>query len=214
LLHDLLVTWFELTLRWGYAGVVALMAVESTVFPLPSEVVIPPAAYWASEGRFSFAGVVVAATVGSYLGSLISYGVASRFGRPLLLRYGRFFFLPERKWLLAERWIHRYGSSGIFFARLLPVVRHLVSLPAGAAHLSFARFSVATIIGSALWSGVLAWFGAEILSGQPGLLEDPAVMVVVIKDRLAWIAVAALILFLSYLAVDLIGRRLRSLDTA
>lgn len=209
MLHDLLVTWFELTLRWGYAGVAALMAIESTVFPLPSEVVIPPAAYWASQGRFSFTGVILAATIGSWAGSALSYWVARRFGRPLLLRYGKYVLLPERRWSLAEGWIHRYGIAGIFFARLLPVVRHLVSLPAGAARLPFGRFSAATLAGSALWSSVLAWFGAAVLADQPRLLEDPGAMVEVIRGKLWWFAGAAVVIFLSYLAVDLIGRRLR-----
>lgn len=209
MLHELLVFWFDLTLRWGYAGVAAMMAIESTVFPLPSEVVVPPAAYWASQGKFSFAGVVLAATIGSYLGSALSYAVAARFGRPLLLRYGKYLFLPEKKWVLAESWIHRYGTVGIFFARLLPVVRHLISLPAGAARLPFGRFSLATLLGAGFWCWVLAWFGARVLADQPRLLEDPAVLVTVIKDKLLWLAGAALVLFASYVAVDLIGRRLR-----
>jgi membrane protein DedA with SNARE-associated domain len=209
-LHRLLVIWFDLTLRWGYAGVAGLMAIESTVFPLPSEVVIPPAAYWASQGRFNFVGIVAAATFGSWLGSAISYLAAGRFGRPLILKYGKYVFLPPKKWALAEGWINRYGLPGIFFARLLPVVRHLVSLPAGAARIPFGRFSAATLAGSALWSGVLAWFGASVLSDQPQLLEDPAVMVEVIKSKLGWFAAAALAIFLSYLLVDVVGRRLRS----
>ena len=209
MLHDLLVFWFELTLRWGYLGVAGMMAIESTVFPLPSEVVVPPAAYWASQGKFSFAGVVLAATIGSYLGSALSYAVASRLGRPLLLRYGRYLFLPEKKWQLAEAWIHRYGTAGIFFARLLPVVRHLVSLPAGAARLPFGRFSAATLLGAGFWSWVLAWFGARVLADQPHLLDDPAVMVAVVKDKLLWLAGAAALLFVAYLVVDIIGRRLR-----
>jgi membrane protein DedA with SNARE-associated domain len=186
------------------------MAIESTIFPLPSEVVIPPAAYWASQGRFNFFGIVAAATLGSWFGSAISYLIAARFGRPLVLKYGKYVFLPPKKWSLAEQWINRYGLPGIFFARLLPVVRHLVSLPAGAARIPFGRFSAATLTGSALWSGILAWFGAAVLSDQPQLLEDPAVMVEVIRAKLGWFAAAALALFLSYLLVDLIGRRLRT----
>jgi membrane protein DedA with SNARE-associated domain len=127
----------------------------------------------------------------------------------LLLRYGRYVFLPEKKWQLAEAWIHRYGTAGIFFARLLPVVRHLVSLPAGAARLPFGRFSAATLLGAGFWSWVLAWFGARVLADQPHLLDDPAVMVAVVKDKLLWLAGAAVLLFVAYVVVDLIGRRLR-----
>ena len=117
--HSLFALWFRLTLEWGYWGVFTLMAIESTIFPLPSELVVPPAAYWAEQGRFHFWGVVAAATLGSWAGSAVSYWVARRVGRPLLLRYGKFVFVPESKWLLAERWINRYSASGIFFARLL-----------------------------------------------------------------------------------------------
>src|SRR5512134_474276 len=162
--HGLFTTWLELTRQWGYGGVFVLMAIESTVFPLPSEVVVPPAAYWARQGELNFWGVVLAATTGSWAGSALSYAVARKLGRPLIVRYGRYLFVPEKKWLLAEAWINRYSTAGIFFARLLPVVRHLVSLPAGAARMPFGLFTSMTLVGSFVWCTVLAWFGARVLS--------------------------------------------------
>jgi membrane protein DedA with SNARE-associated domain len=135
--------------------------------------------------------------------------VAAKLGRPLMLRYGRYVFVPEQKWLLAERWINRYSAAGIFFARLLPVVRHLVSLPAGAARMPFGIFTTMTLLGSFLWSAVLAWFGSRVLADQPRLLEDPEALVHVLKDKLLWFVAAAVVLFGLYLAVDLIGRRLK-----
>jgi membrane protein DedA with SNARE-associated domain len=207
--HSLLTIWFDLTLKWGYAGVFALMAIESTVFPLPSEVVIPPAAYLATQGHMHFWGVVAAATLGSWAGSALSYWVARAAGRPLLLRYGRYVFVPEKKWLLAEGWINRYSAAGIFFARLLPVVRHLVSLPAGAARMSFRTFTTMTLFGSLVWSTVLAWFGAQVLGEEKQLLQDPNAMVRVLKHKLVWFMVAAAVLLLLYILVDVIGRRLR-----
>src|SRR5260221_6086755 len=105
--HSLLSVWFHLTLKWGYPGVFLLMAIESTVFPLPSEVVVPPAAYWATQGRMSFWGVVAAATLGSWLGSAISYGVARGVGRPLILRYRKYVVVPEKKLLLAVQSIRQ-----------------------------------------------------------------------------------------------------------
>ncbi|MBI1797211.1 MAG: DedA family protein [Candidatus Eisenbacteria bacterium] len=185
------------------------MAIESTVFPLPSEVVVPPAAYWASRGEFHFWGVVAAATLGSWFGAALSYGAARWLGRPLILKYGRYVFVPESKWLLAERWIQRYSVGGIFFARLLPVVRHLVSLPAGAARMSFSRFSLSTLVGSFVWTTVLAWFGARVLGDQPKLLEDPQALTHVLQTKLLWFVAAAAVLFVLYLAVDVIGRRLK-----
>jgi len=209
MLHSLLATWFRLSLEWGYAGVFLMMAIESTVFPLPSEVVIPPAAYWAQQGRFHFWGIVAAATLGSWAGAAISYWVARSVGRPLILRFGKYVFVSEKKWLLAEKWIQHFSAGGIFFARLLPVVRHLVSLPAGAARMNFPLFSLMTLLGSFVWSTVLAWFGARVLADQPQLLEDPAALSRVLQEKLIWFMVAAVVLLVLYIAVDVIGRRLR-----
>jgi len=207
--HSLLRVWFDLTLKWGYAGIFGLMAIESTVFPLPSEVVIPPAAYWAEQGRFHFWGVVIAATLGSWAGSALSYWVARSLGRPLIIRYGKYVFVPEKKWTLAENWIDRYSWGGVFFARLLPVVRHLVSLPAGAARMPFGRFSVMTLAGSFVWSTVLAWFGARVLSQEPRLLDDPAALSHVLQAKLLWFVAAAAALLALYVLVDLLGRRMK-----
>lgn len=207
--HSLFALWFRLTLEWGYAGVFTLMAIESTVFPLPSEVVIPPAAYWAAQGKLHFWGVVAAAALGSWAGASLSYLVARAVGRPVILRYGKYVFVPEKKWLLAERWIQHYSAAGIFFARLLPVVRHLVSLPAGAARMTFGTFTLMTLLGSLLWSTVLAWFGARVLADEPDLLRDPERLVHVLKEKLIWFVAAAAVLLALYLVVDTIGRRLK-----
>jgi len=209
MLHSLFVWWFEMSREWGYAGVFFLMAVESTVFPIPSEVIVPPAAYWAQQGEMNFWGVVMASTLGSWFGSSVSYFAASAVGRPLILRYGKYFLVPEKKWLLAEQWILHYSSVGIFFARLLPVVRHLISLPAGAARMPFGMFSVMTLAGSFLWSVVLAWFGAQVLADQPNLLDDPNALIGVLKDKLLWFVGAAIVLLGTYVVVDVLGRRFR-----
>jgi membrane protein DedA with SNARE-associated domain len=211
--HSLLAVWFRLSLAWGYPGVFLFMAIESTVFPLPSEVVVPPAAYWATQGRFSMAGVVLAATLGSWFGSSLSYWVALWVGRPVILRYGRYVGLSEDKWLLAERWIERYAVAGIFFARLLPVVRHLISLPAGAARVPFAKFSLTTLAGSGTWCSVLAWFGAQVLSDEPRLLEDPEALTRVLHEKLVWLVVGAATLLALYVLVDVVGRRLKATST-
>jgi len=207
--HSLFATWMQLSRDWGYLGIFTLMAIESTVFPLPSELVVPPAAYWARQGHMSFWGVVVASTLGSWFGAAISYAVARSLGRAIILKWGKFVFVPEPKWLLAERWIQRYSAAGIFFARLLPVVRHLVSLPAGAARMRFATFTSMTLLGSFVWSTVLAWFGAQVLGDQPRLLDDPEALVHVLKEKLVWFAAAAAVLLALYVVVDVVGRRLR-----
>lgn len=218
MLHTLFAGWLALVRDWGYPGVFLLMAIESTVFPLPSELVVPPAAYWAMQhapgapARMTFWGVVVAATLGSWAGAAISYWVARALGRPLILRYGRYVFVPESKWLLAERWIQRFSAGGIFFARLLPVVRHLVSLPAGAARMRFGVFTTMTLLGSFTWSAVLAWFGVQVLAQQTDLLQRPEALMDVLKHKLLWLVVAAAVLLALYVVVGVVGRRLR--DTA
>lgn len=207
MLHELFASWFHLIEDWGYAGVFVLMAIESTVIPLPSELVMPPAAYWAAQGRMSFWGVVAAGTFGSWAGASTSYVFARAVGRPLLMRFGRFVFVPATKWRLAEEWIRRYGAAGIFFARLLPVVRHLVSLPAGAARIDFRTFSVLTLLGSFAWCAVLSWFGARVLADQPALLSDPSALAHVLRDKLLWLVVATAVLALLYAVVARFGRR-------
>src|SRR3954449_12479695 len=106
-MHHLLEIWFQWVLNWGYLGIILLMAMESSIFPVPSEVVIPPAAFLAAQGHLSFAGVVIAGTVGSYLGSAITYWVSRALGRPLILRYGRWFFISPAKLEQAEQWLAR-----------------------------------------------------------------------------------------------------------
>jgi membrane protein DedA with SNARE-associated domain len=182
-MHALIALWFGWVRDWGYAGVVVLMALESTIFPVPSEVVVPPAAYWAQQGKMSLAGVILAGTVGSYLGSALSYWVARWLGRVLVVRWGGRFGLSELKLERAEKFVHRYEVGGIFFARLLPVVRHLISLPAGLIRMNFAAFSAMTIAGSAIWCSVLAWYGARVAERNPGLIEDPERMIGAIKHE-------------------------------
>lgn len=200
MLHELLKIWFELVHAWGYTGVVVLMAMESSVLPVPSEVVIPPAAFWAATDGHSmtFIGVIIAGTAGSYIGSVVNYALSSWIGMPLLTRYGKYVLLPPKKLKLAQAWVRRYGSFGIFTARLLPIVRHLISIPAGALRMSFGAFSVATIVGAAIWCTVLAWFGRSILGSSPELLNSPDQMVDVIKEKMLWFVGAVVVMAALY----------------
>jgi membrane protein DedA with SNARE-associated domain len=200
-MHAFVVIWFQWVRDWGYPGIILLMAMESSIFPVPSELVIPPAAYWAEQGRYSLWGVVLAGTVGSYLGAAATYWVARWVGRPLVIRYGRYFFVPEAKLLRAERWLARYEAGSVFFARLLPVVRHLIGIPAGLVRMNFTVYSIMTIIGSAIWCGILAWFGAQVIGDQPQLLDNPSEMVNVLVSRFHWIAGLALALAILYILI-------------
>jgi membrane protein DedA with SNARE-associated domain len=159
-----LIDWYLATLDQGGYGLVALlMAIESSIVPLPSEVVIPPAAHLAyTQGRFSMTGLVIAGAVGSWLGATVMYWAARLAGRPLILRYGRYVLIPPAKVEGAERWAAVYGAMGVFVARLLPVVRHLIGIPAGVVRLNYWTYSAYTLVGSALWSAVLCWLGVKV----------------------------------------------------
>jgi len=172
-MHHLLETWFSWVLTGGYLGIIVLMAMESSIFPVPSEIVIPPAAFLAAQGKLSFTGVVLAGTLGSYLGSAITYWASRLIGRPLIVKYGRFVFVNPKKLEQAEQWLARYEAGGVFFARLLPVVRHLISIPAGIVRMNFGLFSLVTIAGSALWCWILAYLGNKAYHLEPQLLTSP-----------------------------------------
>ncbi len=194
--------WFQWVHDWGYPGIIVLMAMESSIVPIPSEIIIPPAAYWAAQGRaYSFWGVVFAGTAGSYLGAAATYWVARWLGRPLLVRYGRYAFCPEDKLLRAERWLARYEAGGVFFARLVPVVRHLIGIPAGLVRMPFGLYSAMTIVGAGLWCWVLAWFGGNLLGDRPDLINDPARLVQVLRERSWLVGGFALLLCVLYVFV-------------
>jgi membrane protein DedA with SNARE-associated domain len=149
----------------GYPLVAFLMALESSLVPLPSEVVIPPAAYLAHvHGHMSLTGIVIAGTVGSWLGATAMYWGARLLGRPLLMRYGRYVLITPEQIEHAEAWSEKFGTVGIFISRLLPVIRHLIGIPAGIVRMNYWHFTAATLVGSALWCTVLAWIG--VTAGQ------------------------------------------------
>ena len=150
----------------GYLLIAALMAMESSIVPLPSEFVIPPAAHLAhSRGEMSLVGVVVAGTIGSWVGAAVMYWASRLLGRPLLMRYGRYVLITPQKIQQAEAWSSHYGVMGVFISRLLPVIRHLIGIPAGIVRLNFWWYSLATVVGSALWCSSWRRAGASCGSG-------------------------------------------------
>src|ERR1044071_2820644 len=148
----------------GYPLIVLLMAMESSILPLPSEVVIPPAAHLADTHRanLSIWGIVIAGTLGSWLGASVMYWGARFAGRPLLVRYGRVLRINREKIEGAEQWSEHYGWMGIFISRLLPVVRHLIGIPAGIVRMNYKLFSIFTLLGSAAWCAVLCYVGIKM----------------------------------------------------
>ena len=184
-----LIEWYGASLQsGGYPLIVLLMAIESSLAPLPSEFVIPPAAHLAhTQGTMSLAGIVIAGAIGSWIGATAMYWASRLAGRPLVLAYGKFVFIPPMKVQQAERWSAKFGSFGIFASRLLPVVRHLIGIPAGIVRLNYVSFSIYTLGGSAVWCSVLAWVGVK--AGQ-----DEALMNGELHRIVLWLAGALVVL--------------------
>lgn len=208
-MHDLILIWMEWVKAWEYLGVVILMAMESSIIPVPSEIVVPPAAILATLPgcKMSFWGVVLAGTVGSYIGSVIMYYTALWAGRPFIYKFGKYFFMPRHKVEKAEDFMRRYATGGIFFSRFLPVIRHLISIPAGMAKVNFLKFSLATISGSAIWCWVLAWFGDKVGRNNPELLNSPEQLMAAIKAESHLIVLGIVLLAALYVLMKVLTRK-------
>ncbi|MGA2406757.1 MAG: DedA family protein [Bacteroidales bacterium] len=154
--------WYMANLN--YFTIALLMAIESTFLPLPSEVVIPFAAYKAGQGDLNVFFVVLSGTMGALSGSLINYTLAYWLGRPLVYKFadsrlGKLFLLSKEKVMHAEDYFIRNGKASTFIGRLVPGVRHLISIPAGLAKMSLRDFMLYTLIGAGLWNIILAIIG-------------------------------------------------------
>jgi membrane protein DedA with SNARE-associated domain len=153
-------TWLVDTIgRLGYPGIVVLMAIESSVVPLPSELVMPPAGYLVALGRMSAPLALGSAVLGGLLGSYANYWVASRVGRWVFVRYGRWVLVSERSLERSERFFARHGPIAVFISRLFPVLRHLISIPAGIARMPVGLFFVYTGAGAGIWAAILMVIG-------------------------------------------------------
>ena len=143
----------------GYWGIIAMMFLESSFFPFPSEVVIPPAGYLASQGRMSLFWVMICGLLGSLLGALFNYYLALWLGRPVVLKLGKPFGLTEEKFSRTEAMFRTHGEISTFVCRLLPVIRQYISFPAGLAEMNLFRFLFFTGLGAGIWVGILAAIG-------------------------------------------------------
>ena len=146
----------------GYWGIVLLMAIESACIPLPSEVIMPFSGYLASIGRFKLTWVAFAGALGCNVGSFVAYYVGALGGRPLVEKYGRYVLMTRHDLEMADRFFARYGDWAVFIARLLPVVRTFIALPAGIARMNFLRFNLYTFLGSLPWCWALAYAGLKL----------------------------------------------------
>jgi len=146
----------------GYGGIVILMAIESACIPLPSELIMPFAGYLVFSGTMKLLWVATAGAIGCNLGSLIAYEIGYHGGRPLVERYGRWVLMGRRELDWSDRFFARWGYLAVFVARMLPVVRTFIALPAGIARMPRLRFHIYTFLGSWPWCFLLAWFGMKM----------------------------------------------------
>ena len=154
----------------GYPGIIALMAMESSILPVPSELVMPPAGYWAAKGQMSFPIALLCGVVGSIIGALANYYGAQLIGRPLIQRYGKYVLLSENNLLRSERFFAEHGEISTLIGRLFPVIRHLISIPAGLHRMPLPKFLLYTAIGAAVWCAILTWIG-YFLGQHEGVLR-------------------------------------------
>ncbi|MFA5109029.1 MAG: DedA family protein [Patescibacteria group bacterium] len=159
----------------GYTGVAILMAIESSFLPLPSEIVIPPAAYLASQGKMSLALIILAGTLGSVIGATVNYILSRSLGRLVIYklaasRWAKLFLITPEKIAAAEKYFLSNSRSATFFGRLIPVVRHLISIPAGFCRMPYGQFVFYTALGAALWVSVLSALG-YFLGANQALIE-------------------------------------------
>jgi len=170
-MHEM-INWLLSTIgSMGYPGIFLLMAMESSVIPVPSELVMPPAGYLAHQGEMNIWVAILMGTVGSLVGAYANYFAAHYLGRPLVLKYGRYVWITEHKFAKVESFFLRHGEISTFIGRLLPVVRHLISIPAGIAGMNHLRFSLYTLVGAGMWCTILAWIGYFIGKEQALIMQ-------------------------------------------
>ena len=166
LLHSL-ISWIVQTVgAWGYPGIIIMMFLESSFFPFPSEVVVPPAGYLAARGEMSLTLVILAGIAGSLLGALFNYWLAVTWGRPFFEKYGRYFLVSQQSLDKADQFFADHGHISTFVGRLLPGIRQYISLPAGIARMNLALFALFTGLGAGIWVVVLAVVGYFIGNNQ------------------------------------------------
>jgi len=143
----------------GYPGVFFLMVLESMVVPIPSELIMPFAGFLISQGNFTFLLVMLSSSLGSIVGSLISYYMGKYGGNMLVIKYGKYLLLDTEDLMKTEAWFNKKGEYTIFISRFIPVVRHLISIPAGIGNMNLKRFILYTITGASIWNFILTYAG-------------------------------------------------------
>ncbi|WP_026368480.1 DedA family protein [Aminiphilus circumscriptus] len=188
------ISWIVATIgKLGYPGIAALMFLESSFFPFPSEVVVPPAGYLASQGEMSLPVVIAMGILGSLLGAWFNYWIAVRFGRPFFERFGKYVLVSSETLDKADRFFARHGHISTFVGRLIPGIRQYISLPAGVARMNLAVFSLFTALGAGIWVVVLALVGYWVGNNQV-LVMNSLHKITVVTLGLCVVLVAAYVL--------------------
>jgi membrane protein DedA with SNARE-associated domain len=205
-LGDLAQTVRDIVLNLGYPGLFVLIVLESTMIPIPSLLVMPFAGYLASQSEFSLPVILAINSAAALTGSLLSYLLGAAGGKPLLLRYGKYVFVRAKDIERTEQYFARHGGKTIFIGRFLPVVRHLISIPAGIARMPLPYFLTLTFLGASIWGGGLMVLGYELGSRW----ESTAMK----AKRVDLIIAAVVVLVILALAIRFVLRRRRERGTA
>ena len=191
-----LTAWLVNTIgRMGYTGIISLMFLESSFFPFPSEVVMPPAGYLAWKGEMSLSLVLLSGIAGSLLGALFNYWIAVKLGRPFLLKYGKYFFISPESIDKADKFFQKHGHVSTLVGRLLPVIRQYISLPAGIARMPMKTFMLFTTIGAGAWVTVLT-FAGYLLGEHQDMLKEYLHIITIACIGLAVLIAGGYILYL------------------
>lgn len=203
MLFGSLISWLvDVIGHMGYAGIIGLMFLESSFFPFPSEVVIPPAGYLAWKGEMNLILIIVSGIFGSVLGALFNYWIAVRWGRPIFEKYGSYFFITAESLNKADSFFAKHGHISTFTGRLLPVIRQYISLPAGLARMPMGQFCFFTALGSGIWVVILALTGYLLGSNQEIIHQE-------IK-KISFFLIAACVLLISVYAYRYNRKHLRA----
>jgi len=159
MIHELAQLLVDLIFDWGYLGIFIMMAIESSFIPFPSEIVLIPAGYLASQGEMSIGMIMLSALGGSMVGALINYFLAFTLGRTILEKYGKYFFIKQATLVKMDTYFLKHGAISTFTGRLIPGVRQLISIPAGLCKMNIVKFSAYTALGAGIWALILTLLG-------------------------------------------------------
>lgn len=188
----------------GYAGVGFLMILESMIFPIPSELVMPFAGFLIAEGEMTFFWVIFSSIIGSLIGSLLSYYIGYKGGKRFLIKYGKYFLLDEEHLAKTEQWFSKKGELTILIGRFIPVVRHFISIPAGFGKMNLKRFILYTTIGAGIWNSFLTYIGFVLGNNWENISHY--------SDYLSWGVLIILALAFVYFAVRRIKKKSRKIN--